>query len=74
MSMSMDQMSAGLTRDRKIFDERIASRIDELKWLYIELYENDWMFAELLGQMEIFYGERTDTLKKLDIIRETHPD
>ena len=43
---------------------------DELRWLYMELYGNDDMFAELCGQMKRYYDLRNDKLKKLDAKRE----
>ena len=54
----------------KIFEERLHRHHDELRWLYMELYENDSMFAELCDQMYQFYLERNDELKKLDTNRE----
>ncbi|MCD7736159.1 MAG: alpha-amylase family protein [Lachnospiraceae bacterium] len=47
--------------------------MDELRWLYMELYNNGSMFAELCGQMERFYQERGAALKKLDQARENDP-
>ena len=35
----------------EIFEKRLQRHHDELRWLYMELYENDSMFAELCGQM-----------------------
>ena len=74
MAMTKDEMSSKLRGKLKVYDERLDERIDELKWLYIELYHNDWMFAELIGQMELFYGDRLDELKESDRYREAHPD
>ena len=54
----------------KIFEERLSKHHDELRWLYMELYENDSMFAELCDHMYQFYLERNEELKKLDIDRE----
>ena len=65
--------TAGRTADEgltKIFEERLHRHHDELRWLYMELYENDSMFAELCDQMYQFYMERNDELKKLDTNRE----
>ena len=65
--------AAGKTADEgltKIFEERLHRHHDELRWLYMELYENDSMFAELCDQMYQFYMERNDELKKLDTNRE----
>ena len=58
----------------RIFEERLQRHHDELRWLYMELYENDSMFAELCDQMYQFYLERNDELKKLDINREKDKD
>ena len=59
-------------RDRA-FVERFERHFDELKWLYIELYENDSMFAELCDNLYRFYEERRDGLKALDREREKDP-
>ena len=48
--------------------------MDELKWLYMELYQNDWMFDELCGQMHRFYLERRESLKEMDRRREKNPE
>ena len=50
--------------------DRIFMEHDELRWLYMELYGNDDMFAELCGQMKWYYDQRNDKLKKLDAERE----
>ena len=39
----------------RIFAERLGRHHDELRWLYMELYGNDDMFAELCGQMKRYY-------------------
>ena len=57
----------------KIFQDRMAKKIDELRWLYMELYGNDSMFFELCDQLHRFYEERTGTLKALDRKREEDP-
>ena len=54
----------------KIFMERLGRHHDELRWLYMELYGNDDMFAELCGQMKRYYDMRNDKLKQLDAQRE----
>ena len=46
---------------------------DELRWLYMELYGNASMFAELCGKLEIYYEERKDSLKARDEEREKNP-
>ncbi len=57
----------------KIFQDRMAKKTDELRWLYMELYGNDSMFFELCDQLHRFYEERTVTLKALDRKREADP-
>lgn len=57
-----------------VFEKRFRKHFDELKWLYIELYENDSMFAELCDNLYRFYTERGRDLKALDYERETAPD
>lgn len=74
MALDEHDISKREAAKQKIFDDRLAQRIDELKWLYIELYDNEWMFAELLGQMGMYYNDRINDLKKLDIEREKNPD
>lgn len=54
----------------RIFAERLGRHHDELRWLYMELYGNDDMFAELCGQMKRYYDERNGKLKALDAERE----
>ena len=56
------------------FQQRLAKHHDELRWLYMELYGNDSMFAELCDQLYRFYLERSADLKKTDLYREAHPD
>ena len=58
----------------QIYRERFARHFEELKWLYIELYENDSMFAELCDNMHRFYEERNQELKARDLDREKTPD
>ena len=33
------------------FDRRLERHLDELRWLYMELYNNESMFAELCQQL-----------------------
>ncbi|MBD5395138.1 MAG: amylosucrase [Lachnospiraceae bacterium] len=63
----------GLNED-EVFQKRLEKHCDELKWLYMELYRNDSMFAELCDHMKQFYQERNKTLKKLDGKREADPN
>ena len=54
----------------KVFEQRLSRRHDELRWLYMELYGNSDMFAELCGQMKRYYDSRKESLKALDLKRE----
>lgn len=56
------------------YQKRFRKNLDELKWLYMELYQNDWMFDELCGQMHRFYLERRESLKEMDRRREKNPE
>lgn len=58
----------------EIFQKRLNRHHDELRWLYMELYGNDAMFAELCGNMYRFYMERQEALKALDAEREARSD
>ena len=56
-----------------IFYYRMQERVDELKWLYMELYHNDSMFAELCDNICCFYEERIPDLRDMDRKREQNP-
>ena len=56
------------------FERRLARHIDELRWLYMELYGNAAMFAELCGNLHRFAEERSAALKKRDLEREANPE
>ena len=55
------------------FEERLKKHHDELRWLYMELYDNSDMFYELCTQMERFYQERSSALKERDLEKEEDP-
>ena len=58
----------------KNFAQRMEKHQDELRWLYMELYGNDAMYAELCEQMHDYYSKRSTELKKRDIKKEKNPD
>lgn len=58
---------------KKIYKARFEKHLDELKWLYMELYDNAEMFAELCDEMYRFYEMRKESLKSLDTDREANP-
>ncbi len=56
-------------------DVRLSERLDELKWLYYELYYGDEQgFQYLCSLIRDFYENRSDSLKALDRKREKDPD
>lgn len=57
----------------EVLKERLAARHDELRWLYMELYNNGDMFAELCDQIYQFAVNRDAQLQKLDRSREKDP-
>ncbi|HBA98171.1 MAG TPA: amylosucrase, partial [Lachnospiraceae bacterium] len=59
---------------KEIYQERFQKHHDELRWLYMELYDNGSMFAELCDNMESFFKERNKNLQLLDKEREIHSD
>lgn len=56
------------------FQRRLQAHHDELRWLYMELYNNGSMFFELMEYLEKFYAERSQTLKAIDRKREADPN
>lgn len=60
--------------DDREYHVRFQRHFEELKWLYTEVYQNDWMFDELCTQMYRFYKERKRSLKELDRKREANPN
>ena len=69
----MDTASAALEQEEALYQERFQRHLDELKWLYMEMYDNGSMFAELCDNLHRFYTERNETLKTLDRSRELEP-
>lgn len=63
-----------MKKTEEIFQKRLEKHHDELRWLYMELYGNDSMFAELCDNLYRFYVERDKSLKALDTEREAHSD
>lgn len=55
------------------FEKRLAGHLEELKWLYCELYPEDG-FSYLCSRLKARYEERRASLKKLDRAREEDPD
>lgn len=68
------KMVKNVNNTEKIFVQRMEKHQDELRWLYMELYGNDAMYAELCEQMHEYYLKRSTELKKRDIKKEKNPD
>lgn len=68
------KMVKNVNNTEKIFAQRMEKHQDELRWLYMELYGNDAMYAELCEQMHDYYLKRSRELKKRDIKKEKNPD
>ena len=56
------------------YQKRFDRHFDELRWLYMELYGNSSMFAELCDNMKRYYMERNTDLRASDASREKRPD
>ena len=56
------------------YRKRFDRHFEELRWLYMELYGNSSMFAELCDNMKRFYMERNTDLRASVASREKRPD
>lgn len=72
MAIKREKMKKN-TDMESLYDVRLEKKIEELRWLYMELYGNTSMFAELCDQMKSFYQNRAEALKELDQEREKNP-
>nr|WP_242984474.1 alpha-amylase family glycosyl hydrolase [Clostridium sp. chh4-2] len=55
------------TEPDSIYQKRFNEREEELRWLYMELYDNESMYTELCGNMYEFYRSRKASLKARDL-------
>lgn len=64
--------------DSEIYKTRLSHYLDELKWLYCELYQDDPYVTthlnDLLHILRKFYDMRSNVLKEKDFSREHQPD
>ncbi len=63
-----------MKKEEEIYEARFQKHIDELKWLYMELYDDQEHFDELCASMKQFYDTRKKGLKASDLTREADPD
>ena len=68
------QTKERVSRAEADYRRRFDRHLDELRWLYMELYDNGSMVAELCDRLHDFYEERAGDLKKKDGEREKRPD
>lgn len=61
-------------KEESLFQHRLSRHLDELRWLYMELYNNDSMFAELCEMLHYYAEARSAALKKRDLAREADPN
>ncbi len=63
--------------DDGIYKERLSRHLDELKWLYCELYQDNpyvtMHLNDLLKVLKKFYDMRDNKLKESDLLREKDP-
>lgn len=64
MAIKREKMKKN-TGMESLYDVRLEKKIEELRWLYMELYGNTSMFAELCDQMKSFYQNRAEALRNL---------
>lgn len=66
-----------VTENDNIYCGRVSRHLDELKWLYCELYQDDPYVSthlnELLKVLQKFYNLRSNELKALDLEHEANP-
>ena len=60
-------------KEDRSFETRLGRHMDELKWLYMELYDSQEHFDDLLKNLKGFYEDRKASLKDLDQAREKEP-
>ncbi len=59
---------------KEVYKARFEKHMDELRWLYMELYDNGSMFYELCENLEMFFDDRKEALKQRDLEREQDPN
>ena len=69
-----EEKAMGKSGNTEGFGRRFERHADELRELYMGLYGNEPMYAELCGRLKEFYEERSQALKERDQERERHSD
>ena len=60
--------------DKSLFDARLKKHIDELRTLYLELYDSQDHFDSLIASLALFWNDRSNILKDRDLEKEANPD
>ena len=63
-----------MAKKNSVFSRRLEWHLDELKWLYQELYHDEHSFSYFLEMLERSWGERKRPLRDQDARREADPD
>ena len=67
-------MSKESGQKKSNFDIRLEKYYDELKWLYMELYNDEEAFEYFLKMLRKSFRERKSSLRSVDARRSAHPD
>ena len=67
-------MSNESGKKKSSFDIRLEKYYDELKWLYMELYNDEEAFEYFLNMLRRSFKERKASLRSVDVRRSAHPD
>ena len=67
-------MSNESGKKKNNFDIRLEKYYDELKWLYMELYNDEKAFEYFLNMLRKSFKERKASLRNVDARRSVHPD
>ncbi|MBR3200502.1 MAG: amylosucrase [Mogibacterium sp.] len=67
-------MSKEAGQKKSNFDIRLEKYYDELKWLYMELYNDEEAFEYFLNMLRKSFRERKSSLRNVDARRSAHPD
>ena len=62
-----------MTREERCYAARLESIQDELKWLYMELYDDEQAYDYFCSMLRRMYEARKPALKKQDESRLANP-
>lgn len=64
-----DPILAERVREDRAFEQRLAERNDEMKWLYMELYDDQHAYDYFVEMLRRTYEKRSRTLREWDDFR-----